>query len=254
MKALACLLVFWLAGAGAQPLPDASLQERLGAAVPLDVAVRDAPGRSTLLADYFDARTPVLLVLGYYRCPQLCGLVMHGLLDALHAAAVPAERWSVVGLSIDPQDAPVDAHRRREQDLAYARWLQPGAAPRLDLLVAAPADVARIARAVGVRNVAQGEGFVHPATVVVLTPKGQVAGYVNGVGPDASALRAALSQAAEGSVGGWRSRLAVLCSHFDPALGRHSGAVVAAMRALAVATVVLLAGFAWRQARNRRRA
>ena len=251
MKALACLLLCWLGVATAQPLPDASLQESVGASVPLDVAVQDDRGRSARLADYFGGRTPVLLVLGYYRCPQLCGLVMHGLLDTLHAAQIPADGPRVVGLSIDPQDGPEDAHLRLEQDLAYARWLQASHAMPLDLLVAAPADVARIARATGVRYAAQGPGFVHPATVVVLTPQGKVAGYFNGIGGDAKQMRDALLQAADGSLGGWRSRLAVLCAHLDPSLGRNTGAVLAAMRGLAVATIALLAAFAWRQSRRR---
>lgn len=251
MKTLAALLLAFAAAGHAQQLPDASLQEHVGAAVPLDMAVRDDGGRTARLADYFSARTPVLLVLGYYRCPQLCGLVMHGLLDTLHAAGVPAKGARIVGLSIDPQDGPADAHGRREQDLAYARWLQPGNALPLDLLVAAPADVARIAGAVGVRTAVQGAGFVHPATVVVLTPQGRVAGYFNGIGGDAGQMREALAQAADGGLGGWRSRLAVLCAHLDPTLGRNTGAVIAAMRTLAVLTLAGLAVFAWRQARRR---
>jgi len=83
--------------------------------------VRDDRNAPAHLSDYFAPRTPVLLVLGYYRCPQLCGLVMHSLLDGLQASGVPSTQWRIVGLGIDPQETPADAHGRREQDLAYAR-------------------------------------------------------------------------------------------------------------------------------------
>jgi protein SCO1 len=64
-------------------------------------------------------------------------------------------------------------------------------------------------------------------------------------------MRDALLQAADGSPGGWRSRLAVLCAHLDPALGRNTGAVLTAMRVLSLASIALLAAFAWRQSRRR---
>lgn len=257
MNARAWLLALCVGAAGAQALPappGVSLDQRIGATVPLALAVQDDRGRPARLADYFGARTPVLLVLGYYRCPQLCGLVMHSLLDGLQATKLPATQWRIVGLSIDPQDGTEEARRRREQDLAYARWLADGQTPaRLDLLVAAPPDVERLAQSVGFRYAADPDGVAHPATVVVLTPDGRVASYFNGIGLDPAALRAALVQAREGGTGSWSERLALFCSHLDPSLGRHTGAVMAALRSLGLATLVLLAALAWRQARKRAR-
>ena len=39
--------------------------------------LRRREGRRVRLGDYFDGGKPVLLVLAYYRCPMLCGLVLH---------------------------------------------------------------------------------------------------------------------------------------------------------------------------------
>ena len=256
MNARAWLFLLCAGVAGAQPLPsanDASLEQRLGAAVPLSTAVRGERGEAAHLSDYFAARTPVLLVLGYYRCPQLCGLVMHGLLDALHGTGLPAGTARIVGVSIDPADRPEDARNRQEQDLAYARWLSPAEPPQLDLLVAEPEDVQGIARTVGFRYAPREAGTDHPATVVVLTPEGKVARYFNGVGVEANTLRDALLQAREGRTGTWTDSLALLCSPFDPAAGGRTGLVLAALRALAIATLGLLAAFAWRLARQRGR-
>jgi protein SCO1/2 len=237
----------------------ASLQQRIGATLPLDTPVRDDLGHASRLADYFQAGRPVLLVPSYYSCPQLCGLVMQGLLKALHDTGLPTTQWSVVGLSIDPADTPADAHRRRALDLGYARFLQGAedgsAPPRLDLLVAAPADVRRIAGTIGFTFAPQQvEGgamqFSHPATVVLLTPAGTVARYFNGIGIDAGELRAALGTAADGGLGSFTDRLAVLCAHLAPLAGRHSGAVIDGMRMLAALSIAALAGFVWRQRRR----
>src|SRR5690349_7439881 len=111
------LLLFACATAGAQPLalpapPDAGLEQRIGARVPLDVEVTDESGRPELVADFVDGTRPVLLVPGYDRCPQLCGLVMRGLIEALQAGGTPRAQWRIVGIGIDPDDTPADARAR----------------------------------------------------------------------------------------------------------------------------------------------
>ena len=81
--------------AQAQPVtipapPPASVRQALGEPLPMDLPLTDSSGRAVHLGDAFNDGRAVLLVLGYYRCPQLCGLVMHDLLHALHDAKVAA--------------------------------------------------------------------------------------------------------------------------------------------------------------------
>lgn len=253
MKLLVLLALLWASLCAAQDAP--AVDQRLGASVPLQLAVRDDLGQSAQLADFFRPREPVLLVLGYYRCPELCGLVMHSLLQGVHDAGLPPTQWRIVGLSIDPQDTPADAHRRRELDLAYARFLQQAkdntGEPRLDLLVAAPADVQRVAAAIGFQWRTQSGNIEHPATVALLTPEGTVARYFNGIGIAPADLRTALAGAANGRVGTWTDRLALLCSHLAPSPGRHTDLVMGVLRAISLLTLAALGAVAWRHARRK---
>ncbi|WP_460890995.1 SCO family protein, partial [Ramlibacter alkalitolerans] len=169
----------------------------------------DSAGRPGRLSDCFDGTRCVLLVLGYYRCPQLCGLLMHALLEGLQDSGVPRTHWRIVGLSIDPQDTPATARSRRELDLAYADFLlgaQVAPAPLdLRLLVGTPGEVARLAQAVGFVSAgvpaAAGEPrFTHPAVVTVLTPAGRVARYLEGLDFEPAILRAAIAAARRGEI------------------------------------------------------
>ena len=92
----------------------------------------------------------------------------------------------------------------------------------------------------------------HPATVALLTPQGTVARYFNGVGIEPAELRTALVDASQGRIGTWTDRLAVLCSHFAAATGRHTGTIMGVLRGLSVLTLAGVAGLAWRQARRRK--
>jgi protein SCO1/2 len=56
-------------------------------------------------------------------------------------------------------------------------------------------------------------------------------------------LRLALVEASEGRVGSLADRLLLTCFQYDPALGRYTPAVNAALRLLGLLTVAVLGGF-----------
>ncbi len=253
------------------PTPDTSaiaLTQRLGAALPLAAPFTDSAGRAIALGDEFasvgrDAR-PVIVVLGYYRCPQLCGLLMHGLLEAAHDTGLPATSWRLVFVSIDPDDTPADAAVRRRVEIDYARFLDAKASPPdVDLLVGPPASVRALAYSIGyawqpaaaaapAASGAPTTRFDHPAGLVVCTPDGRVSHYLMGVRFDPRDLRAALVDASGGRVGTLTDRLALLCAHLDPHAGRWSTAVLAGLRAVGFATMVMVGLLLWRsRARER---
>jgi protein SCO1 len=241
------------------PAPVARIEQRPGAALPLHMELLDEAGRRVRLGNYFGAGRPVLLVLGYYRCPQLCGLLMQGLLEALQGSGVPRRDWRIVGVSIDPQDTPATAHARRERDVAYADFLlgTQGAGAPLDLhlLTASARDAQALATQAGyVSHAIEDDGareagarFAHPAAVIIATPGGTVSRYLMGIRFDAAELKVALADAAGDRIGGVTSRVALLCAHFDPQVGRHSAAVMTGARIGGITLAAALAGWCWRR-------
>ena len=61
----------------------------------------------------------------------------------------------------------------------------------------------------------------------------------------------AVDNAVGGRIGTASDRLALLCAHFDPRAGLHSDAVLLGMRVAGLATLAVLAAFAWRRRRIR---
>lgn len=253
----------------AQPLaipapPRAAITQQLGAQLPLDLPLVDAQGRQVRLGDYFHDGRPVLLVLGYYRCPQLCGLLMHGVLESLHDGPVPARDLRIVGVSIDPQDTPATARQRRDLDLAYADFLLGGQRRTepldLQLLTGTSADTSRLAQLAGFayeRATSQDRGdaaesadpsrYAHPAAVIVATPTGRISRYLMGIHFDPGEMRLALAEASSGRLGAFSTRIALLCAHFDPRSGRHSAAVMNVTRTFGLLLAGGLAAWCWRR-------
>ncbi len=235
--------------------PAVALTQRLDAPLPLQAAFTDSTGRALRLGDEFARGTPVILMLGYDRCPQLCGLLMQGLLEATRATGLPASSWRIVFASIDPSDTPADAAIRRRVALGYARFLDDGGPastpPSIDFLVGAPASIDALTRGVGdTFEATPGAGaarFAHPAGIVIATPDGRVSRYLMGVRFDPAELRAALVEAGGGRIGTVSERIALMCAHVDPHIGRWSTAVLRGLRVLGLATMALLALLVWRR-------
>lgn len=240
--------------------PAVAFTQHLDARLPMTASFTDSTGHSFVLADEFAPRTarPTLLMLGYHRCPQLCGLAMQGLQESLRASGLPPSAWRILFVSVDPSETVVDAAARHRVDLAYAKFLAGDAsfvAPDIERLVAAPASIAALASRVGFVYLPDDEAarFAHPTGVVVVTPDGHVSRYLMGVRFDPSELREAVQVAADGHVGTLSDRLALLCAHLDVRVGGHSNAVLVGMRVAGMTTLALLAFLVWRQrARHRR--
>ncbi|HSC63393.1 MAG TPA: SCO family protein [Caldimonas sp.] len=254
-------------GAALVAPPRVEIRQHLGVALPLALPFTDATGRSVRLGDYFGDGRPVVLVLGYHRCPNLCGLVMHGVLEALDAGGLPRREWRIVVVSIDPEETPADARARASVYADYASFLRAGQATAdsldLHLLVGDHAPIAALSERVGFGYeqdrtsaaapagdaAAAASRYAHAAGIVVVTPEGRTSRYLLGVRFDPRELRLALVDAASGRIGVLSDRLLLLCAHFAPSSGRYAGAVLNFTRGVAVLSVIVLGGWAWRHRR-----
>jgi protein SCO1/2 len=252
------LLLCWLLLAGSvhaqalrlPPPPAVRFAPAAGARLPLGAAFTDDDGKALRLGALF-GRAPVVLVPGYYTCPNLCSTVFEGVLQALALSGMHSGDYQLVGLSIDPADTPARAAAKKRD---YAGIL-PGGAEQLHLLTGSREAIAAFAVALGYsaqRDRETGQ-LAHAAGFVVATPDGRVAHYFPGVRFDPAGLRAAVSAAATGQAPSFGQQLLLLCAHYDPAVGRHSAAALAAVRSVALAVLAGLLGWGWRRRQRRLR-
>lgn len=250
---LALLFLAWAAAATAAPLalppaPTASLTQRLHARLPRSLVFIDDTGAPVALGQLL-GRVPVVMLLGYYHCPNLCSTLMDGVLQALAGVRLPQGAYRIVAVSIDPRETPQIASAKKT---AYMSVLGERARD-LSFLTGNRGDIAELAQAVGFSysydaNVRQ---YVHPAGFWIVTPRGEISRYFMGVDFDPYALRLALAEASDGRIGTVTDRLALLCSHYDPATGHYSLAVMSIVRAVCFTVLALLASWLWLHRRGR---
>lgn len=225
--------------------PDAQFAPVAGAQLPLDATLVADNGKAIKLGALF-GKQPVVLVPGYYTCPNLCSTLFEGVMQALAIGGLPPDAYRLVGLSIDPHDTPA---RAAEKKRAYASLL-PGAS--LHLLTGSAASIAAVTGAIGYRAVPdeQNGQFAHAAGFVVATPDGRVSSYFPGVRFEPAALRDAVRKARDGQATGLFGKLLLLCAHYDPATGLHTPAAMAVVRIGVLAALLSLGALAWRRARR----
>jgi protein SCO1/2 len=241
IRALLVLLALVSPALAADDLASFAFDQHPGATVPRDAHFRDETGRGVALQEA-DAR-PTILALGYFNCPNLCGIVRDDLFSALSRSGLKTPRdYDLVALSIDPAEGPADAARAKSDDLA--RYPTPGAGAGWHFLTGTAADIVAVEQSVGFRTRFDPDlkQFLHPAGLVILTPAGAVSSYLLGVGYEPGDLRSGVARAAASGIAPAASPILLLCFHYDAATGRYTLAIMKILRLVAGITVVTIVG------------
>ena len=223
------------------PFASAGIDERHGAKLPLDLPFTDEIGTSVTLGA-LDGGKPILLAPVLHKCPNICGVTLSGLADAIAAQGFrPGTDFIVVAFGIDPEEGPADA----ATSLAELHRAHPKlSAVGVHALTGTAANIRAVTDALGYRygwdkSIGQ---YAHIAAVAVLTPDGRLSRWLYGLAPDPTDLKLALTEAGRGQLGDWRDQLLLLCYHYDPKTGRYGPAIWAALRFAGGATAALLLG------------
>jgi len=225
---------------GTAELQTVRFDQKLNEKISLDLRFFDESGREIRLQNYFNDK-PVVLVLGYYGCPMLCGLVLNGLVEALQdLKATIGNDFDVVFVSIDPKETPALAQAKKRTYLK--RYGRPASEQGWHFLTGSERDVHALAEQVGFRYAYDpvSKQFAHASGFVILSPQGRIAQYFFGVTYSAKGLSAALKMAASERVSSPIQQLLLLCFHYAPVSGKYGPLVVLVLRIMALATVVLL--------------
>ena len=222
-------------------LQDVDVVEHLGDKLPAGLAFRDADGH-TVEVDALLGGKPLLVTLGYYRCPMLCNLVLDGVVKAMKASGLsPGKDFQAVSISIDPKE---DAKLARETQARILRAVGGPADPaRWPFLLGDAVASHLLADAVGFKYAYDPKTglFAHEAVTFVVTPDGRISRYLYGVDVLPRDFRLAMVEAGGGRVGTSFDRLLLTCFQYDPMNRKYAPFAMAFVRIGAGLVFVMLA-------------
>jgi protein SCO1/2 len=214
-----------------------------GALMPDEAVLADESGHPARFTTLMAGQRPAILALIYFHCPALCGVELSDLFTALgQTGLVAGQDYDIVAVSIDPRDGSRDASEARAAYLK--RFPLPGAGEGWHFLTGDPEALGALEHSVGftARYEPVQQQYIHPAGVVLLTPKRRVSSYLLGVGYEGQELARRLQEAAAGHIAPAGNPILLLCFHFDPASGRYSLDIVNALKLAALLTITGIGG------------
>lgn len=226
----------------------------VGVLVDRDLQFTDERGYPFAWKQMFPGQHPVVLMLGYYSCPAMCGQVLDAAFYALSGVELqPGTDYRILNVSIDPTETAERAKARKDTFLPRLR--KTGGDEAWRVLVGDDANVKKLAQQVGF-NFYWSEPtkqFVHPPSLIFLTPEGKVSRVIVNTAFDASDLHLALVEASEGKLGTLWDQVRLNCLTFDARTNTYSLTAMTIMRVAGAITVVVLAWMIWSMLKKERR-
>jgi protein SCO1/2 len=233
-------------------LQDIDVIEHLGDPVPPGLTFTDGAGQRVRIDALLNRGKPVLVTLGYHRCPMLCGLVLDGLAKALKTGGLTLGRdYTAVSISIDPdEDAKLAGDQQKRILATIGSAGAPAHAEDWPFLITSgslggdPEAARAMARAVGFKYKydEQSRQFAHSAVAFVLTPDGVISRYLYGVDFLARDVKLSLVEASGGRVGTSFDKVLLSCYRYDPVNRKYAPYVFAFVRVGASMVFLALAG------------
>ncbi|ARP65683.1 hypothetical protein A9K65_021790 [Mesorhizobium sp. WSM1497] len=245
----AALALFFAVLTAAQAVERPAFDPKIGAQLSLDKPFRDQSGATATLGDILAGR-PALLIFGYDRCPNLCGLTQQAVASDLNKTGLDPSNYRALFVSIDVTETQEDAAAARAgvADATDAKGLS-----AWRFLTSPDGAAAALAAQAGISFDTRPriDQFVHPIAVLALTPGGQIAQVLPALSFEPRDLRLALVEASAGKLGSVADHVFLLCAGFDSSKGQYTPAIWAALKLGAVATVLALAtavlALSWRR-------
>ncbi|MEW5794788.1 MAG: SCO family protein [Candidatus Zixiibacteriota bacterium] len=231
--------------------------DHTGGTVPLDLVFRNESGDIVRFAQFFAVDRPVILILGYYRCPMLCNLVFNGMTSGLNQLDWSiGKQFQLVNVTIDGSETPDLAAAKKANYLASLKGeVDPSG---WAFLVGDSTQSRALADAVGFKYFYNPERqeWAHPAAAFVLTPEGRISRTLYGIEFSKTDLKLSLLEASQGRLGSPLDKLILYCYHYDPSSRGYTVAAGNLMKLGGAATVTALGifvGLLWYGERLRRR-
>ncbi len=234
IAAFILLLLFASAGNAQMRAPsDIGIDEKLGARVALDIPLKDEDGNQVTLRQYVDK--PTILMFNYLRCPGVCPVLINSAVDAVNRMNLePGKDYRLVAVSFDHTDTPQLAREKKANYLNQMR--RPFSPDNWHFLTGTLENIKAVADSAGFRYQQQGDMFVHPGAIILLTPKGIVSRYLYGSTFLPADIEMAVKEAAGGEVLPSISRVLSFCYVTDP---KGRGRVFSITRFAGAATLVV---------------
>ncbi|NQY93925.1 MAG: SCO family protein [Campylobacteraceae bacterium] len=153
-------------------------------AIDLDLKFTNEYNQTKTLREFMDGK-PTILTINYFNCPTLCSPLLYEVASVVQRVGLePGKDFNVITLSIEKNDT--FKHAKDTKDKIFKTIKTPFKVNAWNFLSTTNQEsIDALTDSVGFkyeRRVKDGVvDYLHPAAIIVLTPTGKVARYLNGI-------------------------------------------------------------------------
>ena len=191
--------------------------EHLDEYLPDSISLINENGEQVWLSDVIDKPTVINFV--YYRCPGICSPLMEAVAGVMNKSELVAgEDYQVLTISFDPVET-IDLGIRKKTN--YLGLMSDEKAAEAEkgwfFYVSDSASIKRATEATGFRYRKTGNDYLHAASLTVVSPKGKITRYLNGMQFLPFEWKMAIVEASKGQSGPTMNKVLRFCFTYDPA-------------------------------------
>jgi protein SCO1/2 len=195
------------------PPKEIGIYEHLDSIIPADIQLVNQDSAIVNLKSLINKPTVISFV--YYECPGLCSPLLNGLAEVIDKAQLELGKdYQVITISFNPKDTPKLGKKKKKNYVASikrnideSQWIW---------LTGDSVNIERITDAIGFKFKRDGKEFLHPASIIVLSPKGKITRYLYGTEYLPFDLKMAVIEASEGKSMPTISKMLQFCFNYSP--------------------------------------
>jgi protein SCO1/2 len=188
--------------------------EHLDEFLPKDIYLINESNQKVLLTDLIDK--PTIINWVYYRCPGICSPLMEGLAKVMDESdLIPGLDYQVLTISFDPTET-IDLGVRKKTNYLNLVNKKEAISKGWHFFVSDSLSIAKGTNATGFKYKKVGNDFTHAASVTVVSPKGKITRYLNGINFLPFDFKMAIIEASKGMSAPTINKILQYCFSYDP--------------------------------------
>lgn len=189
------------------------IEEKIGNTLPLNTMFFDEQGNYLSLKEII--KKPTILNFVYFRCPGICSPILTELTSIVNFHEMEIGKdYQIVTISFDEREKFELAAAKRDNYMALVNKDIPAGSWKF--LTGDSASIHEITQAAGFNFKREGNDFIHAGALIIVSPEGKIARYLNGTKFLPFDVKMALTEAAEGRTGPTITKLLAYCYSYNP--------------------------------------
>ena len=197
---------------------------KLGSRIDLSTRFVDSEGKERELQEYFDGTRPVALLMSYYSCPMLCGVMINGAKNAFQNFEWPlGDKFRILTVSIDHRETAELAKAKKQS--VFENWDTDSEEKQAwSFLVGEEKNSKKLADEIGFSYayVPETKEYAHGAGIFFFSPEGKLTRFLPGIMFEPLDLKLSLLEASRGKIGSFADKILMYCFNYDPKKSKYT--------------------------------